>query len=79
MSGGMYASVVQPCEGVNINTNDGDKFFGKWSLIQPTDFLMIQDRYQFQSHNDLNSDRGCGDQLFAQWSSVKPSDFFDES
>ena len=64
---------------MNIKTNGGDKLFGKWSLVQPTDFLMIQDRHQFQSHKDVNSDIGCGDQLFAQWSSVKPSDFFDES
>ena len=36
----MYASVAQPCEGVNINTNGGDKLLRKWSNVQPTNSLM---------------------------------------
>ena len=64
---------------MNINTNGGDKLFGKWSLVQPTDSLMIQDQHQFKSHQDVNTDTGSGDKLFAQWTVVKPSGFLDES
>ena len=73
---GMYASIAQPCEGVNNCTDGGDKLFGKWSLVQPTDSLMIQDQHQFKRHQDVNTDTSSGDKLFAQWTVVKPSDFF---
>ena len=74
-SGGMYAYVTQPCEGVNINTNGGDKSFGKWSLVQPTNSMFIQDQHQFKSHHDFNIDTGSGNNLFAQRIVVKSSDF----
>ncbi|TMW84020.1 hypothetical protein EJD97_000223 [Solanum chilense] len=74
-SGGMYASVAQPCESVNIDTNGGDKLFGKCILVQPTDSLMIEDQHRFKSHQDVNTYTGGGDKVFSQWAIVKPSDF----
>ena len=74
-SGGMYASVAQPCVGVNIYTNGGDKLFGKWIPLQPTDSLMIEDQHRLRSHQDVNLDTGGGDKVFSQWTVVKPSDF----
>ena len=50
---------------MNIKTNGGDKLFGKWSLVQPTDSLMIQDQHQFKSHQDVNTDTGGGDKVFS--------------
>ena len=50
MSGGMHTSVAQPCEGVNSNTNGRDKFFRKWSLVQPIDYLMILDQHKFKEY-----------------------------
>uniref|UniRef100_A0A3Q7J867 Uncharacterized protein n=1 Tax=Solanum lycopersicum TaxID=4081 RepID=A0A3Q7J867_SOLLC len=60
-SGGMYASVAQPCVCVNIDTNGGDKLFGKWVPLQPTDSLMIEDQHRLRSHQDVNTDTGGGD------------------
>ena len=71
----MYKSIAQPCEGVNINTNGEDKLFGKWSLVQPTNSMLIQDQHQFKSRHDFNIDTGGGNNLFAQRTVVKPSDF----
>ena len=62
----MYASVAQPCEGVNIDTNGKDKLFGKWIPVQPTDSLMIEDQHRLKSHQDVNTDTGGGDKVFSQ-------------
>ncbi|TMW83006.1 hypothetical protein EJD97_003369 [Solanum chilense] len=74
-SGGMYTFVAQPCEDVNIDTNGGDKLFGKWIPVQPTDSLMIEDQHRLKSQQDVNIDTGGGDKVFLQWTVVKPSDF----
>ena len=63
---GMYASAAHPCEGVNIDTNGGDKLFGKWIPVQPSDSLIIKDQHRLKSHQDVNTDSGGGENLFAQ-------------
>ena len=75
MSGGMCASIAQPCEGLNINRNGGDKLFRKWSLVQSTYSFMIQYQHQYKIHQDVYIDIAGGDKLFAQWSVVKINDF----
>ena len=62
----MYESVAQPCDGVNINTNGEDKLFRKWSLVKPTDSLIIQHQHKFKSHQHVNTDINGIDKLFAQ-------------
>ena len=74
MSGGMYTSVEQSCEGVIIYSNGGNKLFGKSRLVQQTDSLIIEDQHQFKSHQDVNTDTGGGDKFFEKWSVVKLSD-----
>ncbi|KAK4713495.1 hypothetical protein R3W88_019402 [Solanum pinnatisectum] len=70
----MYTSLAQPCKGVNINTNGGDKSCSNNGVLY-NQLIPIQDQHQFKSHQYMNIDIGGGDKLFAQWSVVKPSNF----
>ncbi|TMW80936.1 hypothetical protein EJD97_013433 [Solanum chilense] len=69
MSGGMYASVAQPCEG------GGEKLFAQWTVVKPSDLLMNHNQHQIMNNQGFNIDTGGGDRLFAQQNVGDPCDF----